>query len=257
MKGFVHPKITCLELDVHDLGSINTAVKEVLKAEGRIDIVVNNAGAMSIGPLMDQPPNAMVDAFKTNALGALQLTQAVFPAMAERRSGLIVNIGSIVGEIPAPWDGLYCASKAALLSLSQTLQMELRPFNIGVMYVAAGGVRSNIVKNQMPSLIVPGKENNSLYTDFASDVVERMEASQSKGAMGTSDFARVVVKKILMKKPKWYISEGKNSIMFKIVKALPRKLVLNQMWKGFSRRGTAAMTRRDSDDTVGGDVEEK
>ena len=80
--------------------------------------------------------------FETNLLAPLALVQAAFPHMVRRRTGRIVNIGSVVGILPTPFAGSYCASKAGLHMLSDVLRMEVAPFGIDVIVVQPGGVRS-------------------------------------------------------------------------------------------------------------------
>ena len=121
---------------------------------------------MYAGPLLDIPIEGVASTFDTNCLSVLRVCKAVVPYMAARKSGLIVNIGSVVGEMyvrpspssflyiradpldsPGPWSGGYAASKAAMHSISQTLAMELRPLGIRVLNVAPGGVRSRIAEH--------------------------------------------------------------------------------------------------------------
>lgn len=119
-----HTVMTLL-LDVTDSAGIQQVIKAVLDQEGRIDLLVNNAGFGQFGPLMDLSPAQLQAQFQTNVLAPLDLVQQVAPVMKQQRSGIIVNIGSISGVVTTPFAGAYCASKAALHSLSEALRMEL------------------------------------------------------------------------------------------------------------------------------------
>ena len=95
MENLTHPNITTLKMDVTSDEDVAEVVKTVVGQEGYIDILVNNAGGPCSGPLMETPLDVVQKAFDTNVFSILRVTQAVFPYMATRRSGTIVNIGSI------------------------------------------------------------------------------------------------------------------------------------------------------------------
>jgi len=233
MRGFKNPNIETLALNVNNDDEVRSVVKHIIDAEGRIDVVVNNAGGICIGPLIDIPFDQVKEAFDTNTFAALRVAKAVMPSMAQRKSGTIVNIGSVVGDIPTPWNGIYSASKAALHSLTEVLMMEAKPFNISVMLVSPGSVRSNISKNANTSFDLPA---DSIYGAFLPSIVMRMHASQGPKAMPTDDFARKIVSNVLKEKPPSYISIGGNSTIFSVLKWLPRAFVLWLMWRRYSAR---------------------
>ncbi|KAG6862162.1 hypothetical protein C0995_004244 [Termitomyces sp. Mi166 len=96
---FSYPSVEKLGLDVTDDAGVESVVKHIIETEGKIDIVVNNAGYFSAGPLIDQTIEDVKTNFDTNTFAVLRVARAVIPFMAKRRSGVIVNIGSIVGEM--------------------------------------------------------------------------------------------------------------------------------------------------------------
>jgi|CZKU01.1.fsa_nt_gi NADP-dependent 3-hydroxy acid dehydrogenase YdfG len=185
--------IETLQLDVNDPASIGSAVAAVVERAGRIDVLVNNAGINLFGPLMELSVGEVRAVFETNVLGLVAMTQAVFPAMAERRSGRIVNVGSVVGVLPTPFAAAYCATKSAVHMLSDVLRMEAAPFGIEVVVVQPGGVASNIADSSSRGLErfeAPGSRYHLAY----GGIRKRAYASQ-KGAMPTPDFARELVKR--------------------------------------------------------------
>jgi NAD(P)-dependent dehydrogenase (short-subunit alcohol dehydrogenase family) len=129
--------------DVRSSASIKTCVKTALKKLVRIDVLVNNAGIGVIGPAAELTTDDMRRQFETNFFGACALAGEVLPDMMDRRSGIIINMGSVSGVLATPFAGAYCASKAALHAWSDSLRVELRPFNVRVITVQPGAVRTN------------------------------------------------------------------------------------------------------------------
>ncbi|KAG2072359.1 NAD(P)-binding protein [Suillus decipiens] len=118
--------------------------------------------------------------------------------MVEPKEGLIVNIGSIAGNIPTPWNGIYCASKAAVHALSDTLAMECKPFGVKVILVVPGAVQSNISTKQAATLkLYP----TSIYKPYFDRVYEHLYFGRGNGCMPTDEFARRVVAKVLSPNP--------------------------------------------------------
>ncbi|KAF7979385.1 hypothetical protein HWV62_42478 [Athelia sp. TMB] len=232
MTGFKHDSIQKLAMDVNNAEDIERVVNRILVAEGRIDILVNNAGVMGIQPLLDLSMEKIQKTFETNTFAALRTAKAVVPSMAGRRSGLVVNIGSIVGNITTPWNGIYSASKAALHALTEVLAMECRPFSVDVMLVAPGAIRSNIASNQEAGFTLP---ENSMYGRYLPGILARLHSSQDTNSMPTHEFARLVVGKCLQKNPPFYVTAGGNATLFAILAYLPRAFIMWLMWRRFSK----------------------
>jgi NAD(P)-dependent dehydrogenase (short-subunit alcohol dehydrogenase family) len=136
-----------LALDVRSRTSVEAAVQMVLDQAGRIDVLVNNAGYAQSGALEEVQPDEAHAQFDTNVYGVMRVTQAVLPWMRRQRSGRIINISSVLGQIAPPFLGVYAASKFAIEGMTESLRAELRPFGIYVSLVEPGFVRSNIVNN--------------------------------------------------------------------------------------------------------------
>jgi NAD(P)-dependent dehydrogenase (short-subunit alcohol dehydrogenase family) len=183
--------IDTVQLDVKDGASIRAAVQAVVERAGRIDVVVNNAGINVFGPLAEVPLESLRDVFETNVLGLAAVTQAVFPHMADRRSGRIVNVGSVVGLLPTPFAGGYCATKSAVHMLSEVLRMEVQPFGIEVVVVQPGGVKSSIADSGSRGL-ERYRSESSRYRRVYAGIEKRAYASQDN-PMPAEDFARELV----------------------------------------------------------------
>ncbi|KAN0024264.1 hypothetical protein ACTFIV_008666 [Dictyostelium citrinum] len=142
--------INIVRLDVKDRFSIESAVDEVIKNEGKIDILINNAGISSFNTWIDMPDEELDDVMQTNFLGAVRTTKEVAKHMIKERTGLIINIGSVAGFLPMPVSGLYCASKASLHSFNDSLRVELSPFSIKVMLIMPGPLKSELINKTLP-----------------------------------------------------------------------------------------------------------
>jgi len=201
--------IETLQLDVQDPASIVEAVRSVRARAGRIDVLVNNAGQNVFGPLLEVPLEHVRTTFDVNVLGLLAVSQAVFPIMAEQRSGLLVNVGSVVGICPTPFAGGYCASKSAVHMLSEVIRMEVQPFGIGVVVVQPGGVKSSITDGA-DRQIEQFRSDASRYHSVYAGIHQRAHASQD-GPMAAEDFARELVRQALVTVPPRVVRLGTGS----------------------------------------------
>ncbi|KAI6026910.1 hypothetical protein PISMIDRAFT_121733 [Pisolithus microcarpus 441] len=228
MQGFQHDTIRAMALDVTGDEDISAVVQKILEEQGKIDIVVNNAGALAIGPVAEATIEQIRNAFEVNTFAALRVTNAVVPSMIERREGLIINIGSIGGIVTTPWNTLYCAAKAALHSITEGLSMELRPFGIKVMLVAPGGIKSNLSKNHALTFKLPP---TSHYADYEERLIETMNMAANKDSTPTDAFAREVVANALATPPPPYLSLGWKTWTAYTLQWLPKQYVLELIYK--------------------------
>jgi len=124
--------LSVAELDVTDTSSIESAVAQILDHHGKIDVLVNNAGVASAGVSEAFTDEQVTSLFDVNVFGLHRLTRAVLPSMRANGSGLIVNIGSILGRVTFPFFGIYGASKFAIEALSDSYRYELSQLGIDV-----------------------------------------------------------------------------------------------------------------------------
>lgn len=134
-------------LDVTDAASIAAAMDEIAATEGRVDVLVNNAGLSNACPAETYPEDEHRALFETNYWGPVRLTQAVLPGMRERGRGAIVNVSSILGRVAAINQAAYCASKFAIEAFSESLALEVAPFGIRVAIVEPGVIGTAIFDN--------------------------------------------------------------------------------------------------------------
>jgi NAD(P)-dependent dehydrogenase (short-subunit alcohol dehydrogenase family) len=136
--------VELLELDVRDETAVRNGIQTIIARANRIDVLVNSAGAALLGAMEETSVSEAQTLFDTNVFGILRVAKAVLPYMRDQRSGRIVNISSVLGFLPAPYMGLYSASKHAVEGLSETLDHEVRKFGIRVSLVEPSFTKTNM-----------------------------------------------------------------------------------------------------------------
>ncbi|MEU4412358.1 SDR family NAD(P)-dependent oxidoreductase [Nocardia salmonicida] len=135
-----HPgRVLPLTLDVTDRGAVHEAVDAAVAHFGRLDIVVNNAGTLSMGMIEEFTESEARAQMEVNFFGALWVSQAVLPHLRAQRGGHIVQVSSIGGLAGFPLSGMYAASKFALEGMSEALAMEAAEFGVRVSILQPGG----------------------------------------------------------------------------------------------------------------------
>lgn len=193
-----------ISLDVNSEESIAAALKEVIEIEGRIDLVVNNAGfGVAPGGAEESSIEQTKMIFDTNFFGIVRMTRAVVPYMRKQGEGRIINIGSILGLIPAPYMATYAATKHAIEGFSESLDHELRTRGIRVSVVEPGYTNTQF-------------EANTLEVDAKIDeynIARKALAKLIKIAVAGGDdpkvVAEVVLKAATAKNPKLRYAAGK------------------------------------------------
>ena len=136
-------------LDVTDSQAVQKVVARAEEKTGGLDILVNNAGYGLMGAIEEVSLAEIRAQFEVNVFGAIALTQAVLPAMRQRKAGHIINITSVSGLATWEGTGIYCASKFALEAIGQTLASEVAPLGIRVTNVEPGGLRTDFSGRSM------------------------------------------------------------------------------------------------------------
>ena len=140
-------EILALPCDVTDRSQVQKTVRQIMKSVGAIDILINNAGIIQVGPVVEMEPREYEEAINTHYWGPYHTMEAVLPVMRERRQGRIVNIASIGGKVSIPHLHPYSASKHALVGLSEGYRAELLKDNVYVTTVCPGLIRTGSPRN--------------------------------------------------------------------------------------------------------------
>jgi NAD(P)-dependent dehydrogenase (short-subunit alcohol dehydrogenase family) len=127
-------------MDVTDDASMVAGIERIIDEQGRIDVLVNNAGYGSYGAVEDVPIEEARRQFEVNVFGLARLIQLATPHMRAQRSGRIINISSIGGKFYEPFGGWYHATKFAVEGLSDSLRLELKPFGVDVVIIEPGPI---------------------------------------------------------------------------------------------------------------------
>ncbi|ANK84586.1 MULTISPECIES: oxidoreductase [Rhizobium] len=214
------PGITMLICDVAEEASVQAAVAEVVRQTGRLDLVVNNAGIGLIGGAEESSIAQAQRLFDVNVFGVARVANAVLPVMRKQKSGRIINMSSILGLIPAPYNAFYASTKHALEGYSESLDHEVRNFGIRVVLVQPGVTRTSFEEN-----LTRADQPLPVYASERA----RSEALMRKW-VETGDapevVADMVVKAATAKKPKLRYSAGKQSRQVRSLRRyLPERLV--------------------------------
>jgi len=143
--------VTVVPLNVDDDSSVSYAFSKVLAENGRIDVLVNNAGVSGLGSVEELPMTVFREVMETNFFGALRCIKAVIPNMRERRHGSIVNVTSVAGRVALAPQAAYAASKWAFEALSECLAQEMKAFNIRVAIIEPGVIATPIFTKTRPA----------------------------------------------------------------------------------------------------------
>ncbi|WP_347922038.1 SDR family oxidoreductase [Pontimicrobium sp. SW4] len=208
-------------LDVIDNKSILNCIEKVISNEGKIDVLINNAGAGITGPIEEIPEAEIKRNFDTNFFGPINVIKAVLPYMRGQNSGLIINVTSIAGYMGLPYRGVYSASKGALELITEAFRMEIRDFNINMTNVAPGDFATNIAAGRYHAPV----NNSSPYKESYGNTLKLMDEHVDSG-QDPLLMAKAIFKVINSKNPKVHYKVGEFMQKFSIVlkRILPDKV---------------------------------
>jgi short-subunit dehydrogenase len=206
-----------LKLDVRNAQSIQECVALILQKEGRIDVLINNAGVGITGPIEEIPSEEIRNNFETNLFGPIEVMKATLPQMRLQKSGLIINITSIAGYMGLPYRGIYSASKGALELITEALRMEVKAFGIQITNVAPGDFATNIAAGRYHAPVLKG----SAYERPYGNTLQEMDVHVDSGS-NPNEMAEAVYSIINTKQPKIHYKVG--AFMQKISIVLKRVL---------------------------------
>jgi|TARA_B110000967_G_scaffold123182_1_gene125714 short-subunit dehydrogenase len=217
-----------IALNVLKTETIEQAAAYIIQKEGKLDVLINNAGMGITGPIEDTPTDEMRKVFNTNLFGAIDVMKAVLPQMRKQKSGIIINVTSIAGYMGLPFRGLYSASKGALELVTEATSMEVKKLGIHVVNVAPGDFATNIAAGRYHTPVL----QNSAYKDNYQKSLDLMDAHVD-GGMNPIEMAKMVYKIINTKRPKLHYKAsgflGKFSIVLKRILSdrVYEKLLMN------------------------------
>lgn len=214
-------KFPLVQIDVRDSSSITSAIQEIIAQQGRIDILINNAGVGITGPIEEIPSKEIENHFQVNLFGPIEVCKAVLPYMRQQKSGLIINITSIAGYMGLPYRGIYSSSKAALEVITEALRMEVKSFGVEITNVAPGDFATNIAQGRYHAPVLP----DSPYKEVYQMSLDMMDQHVDTGA-DPNEMAQAILKIIQTPKPAVRYQVGPAMQKFSLVlkKILPSKM---------------------------------
>ena len=219
-----------LPLDLTDDASIVGAMETLRRAEGRLDVLVNNAGYGSYGALEDVPLDEGRRQFEVNVFGLARLIQLSTPMMRAQRSGCIVNITSIGGKMHEPLGTWYHATKFAVEGLSDCLRMELMPFGIDVVVIEPGAIRTEWTGIAKESLLQ--RSGHTAYAEQAKAHARLFESSEtSKMVSEPGVVAATIARALRARRPRTRYATGGGARMILFL----RRILSDRAFDGLMR----------------------
>ena len=218
---------TALEMDVTNQKHIDKAVNQIISEQGRVDVLVNNAGLGVYGAIEDVSMEDIYYQYDVNLFGLARVTKAVLPHMREKESGLIINISSVLGETYGPLAGWYLSTKHALEGWSDALRVELKEFEINVVVVQPGAINTNF-SNVTKTYIDKYRENSPyqhLYGEPITDTGNEVLSNQSDPIV----IAKVINKAMNARNPKTRYAAG----AYSRIGIFLRKIMTDKMFDRF------------------------
>ena len=218
---------TALEMDVTNQEHIDKAINQIISEQGRVDVLVNNAGLGVYGAIEDVSMEDIYYQYDVNLFGLARVTKAVLPYMREKESGLIINISSLLGETYGPLAGWYLSTKHALEGWSDALRVELKEFDIDVVVVQPGAINTNF-SNVTKTYIDKYRENSAyqhLYGEPITDTGNEVLSNQSDPIV----IAKVINKAMNARNPKTRYAAG----AYSKIGIFLRKIMTDKMFDRF------------------------
>lgn len=221
------PGVEFVEMDVRDDASVNRAIEIIIGKAGRVDVLVNSAGGTMLGAVEETSIGEAQALFDTNVFGTLRTTQAVLPHMRRQRSGRIINVSSVLGFLPAPYMGLYSASKHAIEGMSETLDHEVRNFGVRVVLVEPSYTKTNLDLN------APKVANPIQAYDADRDLVSKAVVQSVQKAPGPDTVAATIVEAAFSGWKMRRAPKGEASLLSKLRRFMPAGPVDGSLRKTF------------------------
>ena len=232
---FQNSKITPLKMDVTIPEDISRVIDEISHSSG-LDVIINNAGIVCGGPLESVGLEGVKDQFNVNVFGLYELTRQSLPLLMKSPDPLIINVSSVSGLFGSPFLGAYASSKFAVEGMSDSWRRELRKFNIPVVLLEPGPVKTPIWDK--PSNINRDEGRCSVEEKYQPELDEFLEyvEREAESAIPVSELANLMIEIVESDNPKArYVINGR-SFLFKLFSFLPEGFVDSLVAKGIAKR---------------------
>ncbi len=212
MAGLAEQGIHVFGMDVTDDASMVAGIERIIEEQGRLDVLVNNAGYGSYGAVEDVPIDEARRQFEVNIFGLARLTQLVTPHMRAQGSGRIINISSIGAVIYEPFGAWYHATKNALEGFSDSLRVELAPFGIEVVIIRPAGILTEWNEISRGSLVETSR--GGAYETQAAAAAKTLKSVDNRlMSSGPGVVARTIVKAATAERPRLRYATGRGARM--------------------------------------------
>ncbi len=220
------------KMDVTMAGEVETVVEDIIKNDGRIDVLINNAGYGGYGMVEAVPLEEAQRQFDANVFGLARVTKAVLPHMRDRKSGAIINMSSVVGRVTSPMIGWYGASKHAVEALSGALRAEVKSYGIKVVLIEPGAMNTEFLGVALQQITTV--EHPDEYKANVDNFIEAFKKNYVR-APGPEKVVKAILKATNSKNPKARYTVGGDCKLAMFLNALlPAKVMDSVMMFNFN-----------------------
>jgi len=210
---------TNISVDITNRKQISDAIKYIIQKEGKIDVLINNAGMGIVGAIEDTSKEEIHSLFDLNLIGSVEMISEILPYMRNNKFGKIINISSIGSEMGLPFRGFYSASKAALDKITEALRYEVKKWNIQATSIHLGDIKTNIADSRIQT------KTSDHYKDTFNTVHQLMDLHVNKG-LNPEKVSNYIGKLLHKKRLKAHYYFGK----FDQKMAIPLKFLLSNTY---------------------------
>lgn len=190
-----------IAMDITNEAQIESVVNQVLQEQGKVDVLINNAGYAVYGPVEESPIDTARRQFEVNIFGLASITQKIIPGMRENKSGTVINISSMGGKMYTPFGAWYHATKHALEGWSDCLRVELQSFGIDVVIIEPGGIDTEFTNVFLENL--QGDAKKGPYADALQKIIKSTGEMAEKGQLSSPEvITKLIDKAVHSRKPK-------------------------------------------------------
>jgi len=217
--------VEMLQLEISSDESAKSCVADLINKAGRVDVLVNNAGQVITGGVEETSIAEAKAHFDTNLFGAVRMVNAVLPEMRRRRSGQIINVASVAGTFPAPFEGYYGMAKAALMAYSEVLRAEAKALGIKVSVVEPGFFKTNLAGSRV-------KAANSIGDyDRMREKAHRALEESFDGGGNPKEVAETILRIVRSPSPRLHYIVGREKRFVLLKRIMPESVMESQLRK--------------------------